>query len=280
MTQPEVLVPETIDELKDMLLNKGCRLLAGGTDLLIELGKRGETAGTIIDLSSLDQLRKIELQENWITIGALTTFSEIENSQILYENSRCLWEAARRIGSAQIRNMATIGGNVANAAPAADGTCALLALEAQVLVTDGKEERWFTLDRYLDSRLEPASPRNEAILSSRIPRKQAGCRSAFAKLGNRSTVTISRLILACVLNTDENDTIQWARLVLGAVGPRSFYDKTTSDWLIGKKCSPALKDGLWEKLAQRIEDAIPGRASLPYKRIAIAGLVDDILKTI
>lgn len=280
MMSQKVLVPKTLPEFKKILTDYGsqCTLLAGGTDLLVEMRKQQRPVETIVDLSYLDSLRGITQDKDWISIGAMTTFSELAGSRLIYENGKCLWEAAGRIGSTQIRNMATIGGNIANAAPAADGVCALLALKAELLVTDGITERWVSLEQYLDSRIACPANQPEAILTIRFSKAEEGQYSAFAKLGKRSSVTISQLILACTLTMDRNHVIQNAVVVLGAIGMRGFYDQSTSHWLVGKRCSTSLKTELWDQLAQSIEAAIPGRASMPYKRISVMGLVDDVLR--
>ena len=101
MMSQKVLVPKTLPEFKKILTDYGsqCTLLAGGTDLLVEMRKQQRPVETIVDLSYLDSLRGITQDKDWISIGAMTTFSELAGSRLIYENGKCLWEAAGRIGS-------------------------------------------------------------------------------------------------------------------------------------------------------------------------------------
>ena len=113
------------------------RLVAGGTDLIVQLREKEEGKGlTLLDISSVPEMRKIELSDDgrWVLVGAAVTMSELAGSEIIRKHGRALGIGASYMGAPQIRNVATIGGNVVNAQPAADGTIPLIALGAQAMV--------------------------------------------------------------------------------------------------------------------------------------------------
>lgn len=279
MSRFSVYVPSSMDELAEKIrqANPSTKILAGGTDLLVSL-KYGEIApDEIIDLSALDCLRMIEEDSEYLTIGSMVTFSELEYNPLIRCHANCLYEASLHIGSTQIRNMATIGGNIANAAPAADSVAALLSLNAELLFLDREGNKWSSLDDFLFQKVYSVSQPTRVIQAIRFRKPPRGSRSAFSKLGLRSSVTISQLILSGVTTIEPyTRVIENAKVVLGAVGPRSFVDKSTSDWLKGQIADNLLKTSLTERLSHTITAAIPNRTSMPYKRIAISGLVDNI----
>jgi CO/xanthine dehydrogenase FAD-binding subunit len=278
-----VRVPQNMDELCTLLEqgDDGTKILAGGTDLVVNMHKGHMAPERVLDISRLTELKKIEYRENHVSIGALVTFTELERSPIIGKEASCLQEAAAGVGSRQIRNLATIGGNIANAAPTADGAAALLSLGGEVLVVGSEGGVWTSLDAFLGKDGKPCLSHREFIAKIRFPKSTEGFRSAFAKVGLRSTVTIAQLILSCTIKTDPSMTlVEDCAIVLGAVGPRCFLDRATMGWLKGQTISPALQKEFAVRLCASVDSAIPGRASLPYKRIAIGGLADDIFKSL
>ena len=276
----KISVPQNMDELFSALeqADVDTKILAGGTDLMAAMRHGKESPKRIIDISQLNELKNIEYKDGYVFIGALVTFTELENSPIIKKEANCLREAAARIGSQQIRNMATIGGNIANAAPAADGVAALLALKAEVLTANGKEgQSWVPLDDLLVGNGKTRLSHREVISGVRFLKCPDGYKSAFAKVGQRSAVTVSQLVLSCMVKVEPaNMRVEDCTIALGAVGPRCFLDRATMAWIKGQVIGPAFQENLTAQLSGVIDSAIPGRASLPYKRAAIGGLVDDI----
>lgn len=283
MNDFELKRPLTEEKLFSMIMtaDKDTVYLAGGTDLIIALNSGKLMPACIIDLSAISSLKNICYSRDGLLIGPMTTFSDLERSYEVREYASALFDSVSRMGSTQIRNVATIGGNICNLNPAADGTVALVALNADVqLLFRNGEIRWERLDRYLSERLDKRCE-DVFVKKIRISGQTKHNISAFVKLGARTSVTISQLSLACSLKFNEPmDTIRDAIFVLGSVGRRCVCDMDTSNWAIGKKIDVLFQRELSSRLQYTIEQAIPKRASMSYKRIAIEGLSNDLMKKI
>ncbi len=142
MPPTRVLTPSTRDELVEALAQATprTRLVAGGTDLVRELHRPGEAPDLLIDLTGVSGLATIRLDDGSLHIGALSTFTGLQEDPLVRRHALCLSLAAAQVGSVQIRNAGTLGGNVANASPCADGATALMALDADVVTVDGAGE--------------------------------------------------------------------------------------------------------------------------------------------
>lgn len=260
----DFLSPRSLSELADHLASAepSC-LIAGGTDLLIAPGHLPAT-GAIVNLGHLAELTRLDLDEDALIIGAGVTVARLAADPLVRRLAPALADAADQFGSVQIRNRATIGGNIANGSPAADLAPALVAMTAEAdLLGAGGTSRHSVED--LLSRPEPATRRN-VLTAFRLPLGRDPARGAFVKLGRRQEPTISRITLAAA------DLGQGGyRLVAGAIGssPRR---------LPAAEAALNLGDGdLGEALAREVAAAIPGRASAAYKSRAIRALAADLL---
>lgn len=286
MSRVSISAPTNIEELLFFLnkTNEHTKILAGGTDLVVAIKERGCNPGSIIDISHIKDLKYIKEDDQYIHIGAMTTFTEIQKSELIKRSAFCLYEAACLIGSKQIRNMATIGGNIANASPAADGVAALMSLQAEAIILDGNGEIVaINLDDLIIGRGNLRIRPDQIIKEIRFKKLAGGFKSAFAKVGFRSTVTISQLILSCVVKVNESTHIlEHGIIALGATGTKSFIDNDTINALIGKKVDLVFKKELGVNLQNRIEkefkkeESLPFLEQMPYKKVAILGLVDNI----
>lgn len=271
--------PENLEALVEALssVNDTTYLLGGGTDFMIKLRKHKIYSGTIINLTQIKELSFIQRENDTIKIGAVTTFTEIASHPLIKQYANCLAEAAGKVGSTQIRNAATIGGNIANAAPCADTVTALMALDAKIKIIDGNgETREKSLDEVVIGSERNTLEKNEAIIEIIIPVIGEKTRSVFAKLGSRTTVTISKLNIAVVVEYNQGNIIKEARVVVGALGPKAFRSRIVESALLGKKSSNNLLIELQEALVEQVDASILGRGSHPYKRDAIKGLAEDI----
>ena len=143
----EYLFPSSVEEALAMLAaHEGrARLMAGGTDLVIELTEGRRATDCLVDITRIPELGKITLEDGMIVLGANVTHRQASESPLVRERAAVLAEACQAVGSLQIRNVATLGGNVVNAMPAADGSTALLALEAEAEIADGTGRKWVPL---------------------------------------------------------------------------------------------------------------------------------------
>lgn len=244
-------------------------LIAGGTDMLIA-GRDLPEDGLLIDLGRVEELSFIDAEDGAIRIGAGATFSALIRHAGLARRLPGLVQAAASSGSVQIRNRATVGGNIANAAPSADLLPVLMAAEARLAVLDRRGMR--TEIALADYR--PAS--DVAILEVRLPAAALLSHSAFAKLGPRRELTIARLSLAALADFD-GGRIGVVRLVAGAIAPRPIRLPGVEATLTGQRLDARTLRAFLTALADAVDAAIPGRASRAWKRRAVMGVGLDVL---
>ena len=245
---------------------------AGSTDIGVKLYKDSLSADGLIDISNLSELKGIDPESR--SIGALTTFADILRARIDTPELRLMKQMAGQVAAAQIRNRATLGGNIANANPAADSLPVLAVLNASVLLLSTRGEQELPLSEYLKLRRAGDS---SALLSrvryEALPEK-AGY--AFFKVGRRENLAISR-ISGCAALTVEEGLITWVRLSLGAVSPVTDRFRETEAAILGR---PFCRDTFVTAGIKAEEEAagyIGGRSSAEYKLPVIRDLVPRLL---
>lgn len=269
----DCLIPKTLEELGENLtgLTPNSLVLAGGTDLILRIRSKQLQPDILLSLSDVPRLRDIQITPQQASIGAMATMCQIETAINGLGDLQALADAAGGVGSPQIRNKGTIGGNVANASPAADLPSVLWMLDTQVeLLGPGGTQRSMPIQQFLtDSGKTQLAP-GEVIARFVIDRTaRIGWRSAFQKLGHRSQVTISRIGMAMALLQDENDIVRDARVVVGAIKPIPFRLPAAEDLLRGQRPDPAL--------AVAIGDTFQGHTRRVYKEHAAKGVAEDVL---
>ncbi|MHC1721149.1 MAG: xanthine dehydrogenase family protein subunit M [Clostridiaceae bacterium] len=283
MSSFQVAIPGNVSELVCELkkADKSTKLLAGGTDLVIALNEGKVKPGLIIDLSGIEEMKTIQEKEGWVFLGACATFTEIAESELIKMRFYSVAQAAAGIGSKQIRNRGTIGGNIANSSPAGDMITPLVSLGASVITVNSENTtREIPLTELITGAGKNILAKDEAILYIEIPVPKKERMTRFVKLGSRSTVSIARLNLAVNLELDGDDKIIEAEVALGAVGTTVFRTKIAEEALVGKKITQFTIESFAEALVKEVEKSIPGRHTLPYKREAVKGLACDVFKNI
>ena len=218
--------------------------IAGGTDVMV-VCKRGLEPETMLDLWGLSELQGIEEDGDKIRIGPLTTHGELANSPLLGEYAPMLTQAAAAVGSAQIRNRGTVGGNIGNCSPAADTVGPLIALDAQLVLQSAAGERTIPVEEYATGPGRNVREPGELITRIIIDRLGASESGGFAKMGQREALACAKLSVTVRVGIQQ-DRFTMARVVLAAVGPTIFRAKKAEDALL-------------EQLARResIERAVP-----------------------
>jgi len=219
----------------------------------------------------------VRLEDGTLRVGALTTFAELQADPLVRRHARCLAEAAAQVGSAQIRNVATVGGNIANASPCADTVTALVALGADVRTIDGGGQSVVRpLEQIFVGSGRTSLAPDEAITEVSFAALGADQRTTFAKIGSRSTVTVARLSMALVVRFDAAAaTVSGVRVALGAVGEFAFRDARLEEILEGRPADEESARLFAAGCTDAVRRAIPGRYSLPYKQHAKVGLAYD-----
>lgn len=267
--------PSNVSELAELLKKATpmSRILSGGTDLIIELNEGRIAPDCLIDISYISEIKSIEQTGELLKIGACVSFSEIHTNPLVLKYCPALASAAKGVGSKQIRNRGTIGGNLANSSPAGDMLPPLVLLDACVDIVDssGQIKSKKACD-VIKNRLKY----DEVILHINVPIKKENEYQVFLKLGSRKAVTIARLSIAAVICI-ENNTVCGAKVALGAIGRSPIISIDAASVLL--EVSPCDWDyeRFLEALSEEVRKAIPGRYSLPYKQQSIKGLGEDVL---
>jgi CO/xanthine dehydrogenase FAD-binding subunit len=255
------------------------RILAGGTDLLLELRRPGASSpNAIVDISRISSLHGITAANGTIRIGPLTTHAELSRSTLLREKAGFLAAAAGAIGSPQIRNRGTIGGNIMNAATCADTLPPLVALGAHLTLRSGQAERTLEIDGFFEKPYTTFAQDDEVLTSISFAPLAQATRTAFLKLGRRNALSIARLSVAAVLVRDKQGIITEARIVPGAALPVWKRIKDAESMLIGERATTSLFTAVGRKVSDVMVGMTGRRWSTEYKEPVLAVLVRRALE--
>lgn len=246
--------------------------LAGSTDLVL-LIKHGEThCDRIVDISLVPELHAIRQEGDCVVIGAAASFSEVIASPLVRATAPLLAQACRSVGAVQIRNMGTLGGNVANAAACADSLPALVCLNAvaTVRIPDGERE-WAVTD-LISGPNRTLIPKGGLLTSLRYMIPAPGSRSVFLKLGRRNAMAISRLTIAALGRLDSEGRIAEARLVPGSAMPQILHFQAAEQFLLGKTPGRAVYEEAAQVGAEEMQRITGWRWSSEYKNPALIAM--------
>jgi CO/xanthine dehydrogenase FAD-binding subunit len=259
------------DALRQLAAAPDSVLLAGCTDVFPALSK-SPIGGPVIDLSAIETARTISLDQTEIRIGALATWTDIATT-VLPRHLRCLQSAARLIGARQIQNVATIGGNLCNASPAADGVPPLLALDAEVELSSLAGVRRLPLDSFILGNRRTALRPGEILTAVVIPQWRVPVGSAFLKLGARHSMVISIAMVAVLVESAGDGTVARAAVAVGACSVVAKRLAALEQALRGQPISAALTDVVTTDHLKSLSPISDLRASADYRRDVAATLI-------
>ncbi|MEA4871928.1 MAG: FAD binding domain-containing protein [Synergistaceae bacterium] len=273
-----LFVPRSIKEYSNFLAVSGeleKHFIAGGTDWLIKNRGSIPEMAVLFDLSKMTELRGIEIKESYLRVGAMETMTLIHSSALIKLYAAALTDAALSMGSVQIRNRATVGGNLANASPAADTPCALAALDASATVFSLSGSRSLSIEEVLASCPNTNTLSDGEIITEFCTPVRKGYVSAFKKVGSRSEVSIARVNMA-VSAKYEGGIFSDARVFVGTLGRAAIRCPGAEKALA---LHPSLRDQSFKSaLCEFAGQMIPGRSTLPYKKSALRALAEDLLE--
>jgi len=262
-------MPVTVPDALALMGRYGskARLIAGGTDLLLALKKREIVPGHLISLAGVKGLKGIDFGEKeGLRIGSLTTLAEIESSGIVKRTYAPLWDAVRVMASAQVRNLATLGGNLCSAIPSADTAPPLIALDASVRLAGPTGERTVKLEEFFTGPKQCCCGTEEIVTDILVPGPQARSGGAYLKLMRRHAMDLALVGVAACITLDASGSIcTAARIALGAVAPTPIRGSEVEERLVGKP---------WDEAAAADAGCVAGaqcrpitdvRASLEYR---------------
>jgi len=215
--EPRFERPASVAQATRLLAARSWAVLAGGTDLYpAHVGRA--IALPVLDIGGIAELRGMRREGASWTIGATTTWSDVARAE-LPPLFAALQAAAREVGGVQIQNTGTVAGNLCNASPAADGTPALLAMRARVVLQSARGLRELAVDEFVLGNRRTARADDELVVAVRISAWSERARSAFAKLGGRRYLTIAVTAVAVVVDADADDTVRAAGVAVGSCAP-------------------------------------------------------------
>jgi CO/xanthine dehydrogenase FAD-binding subunit len=272
----DYLVPTDLASAVEMR-GAGGIVLAGGTDIYPQHVGRALTS-PVIDIGGLDDLRGIERTGDTYRIGSLTRWADVANAELpgCFDGLR---SAARQVGSVQVQNAATVGGNLCNASPAADGIPPLLTLDAAVELTSPAGRREVPLEAFLTGYRETALEPDELLTAVLVPGGLEDARSGFSKLGLRRYLVISVVMVAVVVAVDVQGRVADARVAVGACSPVAQRLGALEAQLVGRSPSDVAASMVARHLStlSPIDDV---RATAGYRREAAAVLVSRALASL
>jgi carbon-monoxide dehydrogenase medium subunit len=252
----------------------GGRFLAGGTDLIIAMKEKGLVPKYVIDLKMIPGLAAIrENADGAISIGALTTMREIETSPLIKKRYPFLAQSAAEVGSIQIRNRATVGGNMANATPSADVAPALIALNAIARIAGESGERSLPLEEFFSGPGQTVMAGGEILTEIIIPKTSARLVGDYIKFSPREMMDLAYVGVAVTYNLAEQEKkCTDVRIVLGAVAPTPIRAKRAEAILEGQVVGEALAEKAGAIAAEEARPISDVRSTADYRRAMVGAM--------
>lgn len=278
----EYYSPKTKSEALELVekLGSKAKILAGGTDLVIQMKERLLETENIIDINGIDELKGIVCEErNGAVIGAMTTIEAMEFSEELKNKYGALAYAAGELGSNQVRSMATIGGNICNASPCADTAPPLCALGTKVVISSKNGEREMAVEDFILGNRSVALEAGEMVTKFVIPepKERSACSYFYVGLRDAMEIDLANVAANITLEAD-GETIKEAKVVMGSVYYKPLVSQQIPKLLKGNK----LTEGLLVQVGQAAQDEAKPisdvRASAEYRRDVIDTLARRVVK--
>ncbi len=279
MKELEVIRPRTINEALEVIKDNDCVPLAGGTDLLVKLKRKFIAPKKLVDLSGINELAKIEDAGDSIIIGAMVTHAQVVESSVTREYLPLLVQGCATVGSPQIRNMGTLGGNIMNASPAADSLPALVALEARVILRSASGKRELKLEDFITGPSQTQIMPGELLTGVVVTKMQNGEIFKYKKIGQRKALAIS--IASCAVKM-EYDPVSGRcsnpSITFGAVNPVVKRCGELEKLVDGKRLDINCIKEVAERAKEFCSPISDIRASAEYRRNMCTALLFEILQ--
>jgi CO/xanthine dehydrogenase FAD-binding subunit len=263
------------DALAILVAEPGAVPIAGGTDVMVLKRMGFLPAGVFVDIRGLPELRGIHDAPEGVSLGALTTYSELAASPLVRERYPLLVQAARLSGAWAVQNRGTIGGNIANASPAADTPPVLLVYRAQIELASVRGRRWLPYAQFhVGYKVTRRAP-DELITRVRLPREPAGA-GFYRKVGTRQAQAISKVSLAA-LGRWGDGRLHDVRLALGSVAPTVIEAERTAAYLRGRRHTEIDRREARSLLEGEIAPIDDIRSTARYRRAVAGNLLEQFL---
>lgn len=249
---------------------------AGGTDLMVLLESGKLSHKNYLNIWNLGELRGITATTDHLTLGALTTYTEVQSNPILREEFPMLCQAASETGGLAIQNRGTLGGNIANASPAADSPPALLAYNAELELLSVRGSRWVPYQTFHTGYKKMIMEPDELLARVRLPRLWPDLHHYYRKVGTRKAQAISKVCLAATARVYEG-TVDKVRIAFGSIAPIPLRCIKTEDTLRGARLDAGIIEKAKAELAREIVPIDDIRSTKNYRLRVSLNLLEDFL---
>ena len=276
---PSVQSPSTLAEAYALLSEPGrsMKVIAGGTDLMVLMNAHMLDAEEFLDIWRVNELRGITDEGAVLRVGALTTYTQLIQSELIQRHVPALVAASRTIGAIQIQNRGTIGGNIVNASPAGDSLPVLAAYDAEVEIGSARGTRRVPFNEFYSGYRRTMLAPDELVVAVRIPKLKEGERDFFWKVGTRRAQAISKTVLAARARMN-GESIETISIGVGSVAPTVIRARETERLLTGAKLTPALMEQARHMIAQEITPISDLRSTEHYRRIVTGNVIVKFLR--
>ena len=274
----QLISPRDLGEALDLLAqdNGVWKPFAGGTDLMVLLEANKLPHKNYVNIWNLKDLRGIEVTQAAVTLGALTTYTQIQNHEVLQAEFPMLCQAARETGGIAIQNRGTLGGNIINASPAADSPPALLAYDAELELVSKESGRRISYSRFHLGYKQMDIRPDELLRAIHLPRAPQPLTHYYRKVGTRKAQAISKVCFAAVGAVD-NNVIQRVRIALGSIAPIPLRCIRTEAALQGKEINNETIANAGRVLSEEISPIDDIRSTKNYRIKVSLNLLEDFL---
>jgi len=279
----EYFAPQKIEEALEILSRYGkeIKVIAGGTDLLVQYYDRLYEVNVWLDLRNIKEFKEIKIYENKMEIGAMVTHTQLEKSEDIKKYFPILSQAAVDIGSPQIRNRGTIGGNIVNASPAGDLLPPLIAYRAKFKLLSSKDEFIIPAEEFFIGPKETILKPEQLLAQIVLPLPNKRTYSSWIKIGKRKAVIIATITIALIVEMDEdNKIIKDVRTCLGSVAPTPIEIKEIRAKMIGKKFNQLNFNQLGQLVEDKISPIDDIRGTRKYRRDVAKEIMINALEEI
>ena len=269
-------LPEALEYLAENTGN--CQIIAGGTDLIPALRKEDIHPARLLNILEIVEAGGISETGETVRIGAITTFNDLADSELIRKEFPLLAEMALSVGGPQTRNRGTIGGNIASAAPAADGLPVLLSLDAELELSSRRGKRSLPLNEAITKAWTPAWDDDEMITAIKVNKLPPGTRTKFYKLARRKALARSRMTISLILRSGSGGEIEELRFVPGSVMPVPRRMEEVEKLLTGKVPTDELLDRAARAVGEEMVKVTGIRWSTGYKKPVLGNLFRIVLR--
>lgn len=259
--------PETIKECSDLLAEYDgkAKILAGGTDVISQLKAKKINPVALVDIRKIKGLDEVKISGDGLSLGSMVRMRSLSLNKDVKAGYPVVAEAAGKVSSMQIRNTATVGGNVCNASPAADSIQGLLLMEASAVIESSGGSREVKLVDFFTGPRETVLKNNEVLVGFKVPKPAQRTGACYEKFSIRGTVEVSIVGAGALIALADDGTVAKAVLTLGAVAPTPIRLYEIEDMIVGKKLTPELIEQAAKAASEKVSPISDQRATKEYR---------------